>query len=129
MTGSLRPSSSLSFSRSSSEVSCPTIWLTGSPTKRNSTNASSATVTMTKAASSSRRMANASMSCADDLRWGRARGERPRRRSPRLLLHPHPIEEDLVVGALHDIDLLRRAPDQGLLVQRDQPGLVVADAE
>ena len=47
--------------RSSSEVSCPTIWLTGSPTKRNSVKAMRATVTMTRAASKSRRMANASI--------------------------------------------------------------------
>ena len=42
---------SRSCSRSSSVVSWPTIWLTGSPTKRNSRNASSATVSMTMAAS------------------------------------------------------------------------------
>src|SRR4029453_6136369 len=129
-TGSSRPSSRRSLWRSSSDVSCPTIWLTGSPTKRNSTNASSATVTMTKAASSSRRMANASMSPERCVGGSRRRGFLTLRRRLRFLLHLRPVEEDLVVGAQHHLlHLLRHAPDQRLLMQRDEPDLLVINAE
>src|SRR5262245_54248495 len=129
-TGSSRPSSWRSRWRSSSDVSWPTIWLTGSPTKRNSTKARSATVTMTKAASSSRRMANASMSPEWCVGQRRCRGFLTLRRRPRFLLHLRPVEEDLVVGAQHHLlHLLRHAPDQRLLMQRDQPDLLVVDAE
>src|SRR5262245_44492667 len=128
-TGSSRPSSWRSRWRSSSDVSWPTIWLTGSPTKRNSTKAKSATVTMTKAASSSRRMANARISRERRVERGRRRAL-TRRRRRRSLLHLRPVEEDLVVGAQHHLlHLLRHAPDQRLLMQRDEPDLLVVDAE
>src|SRR5262245_55179781 len=123
-TGSLRPSSSRKRKRSSIEVSCPTIWLTGSPTNRNSTKASSATVNMTMAASNSRRIAKASIGrSAADLAPKRAA-----RRHARLL-HLSPVEQDLVVGPLHDLDLLRHAPGQRLLMQRQHPDFLVIDAE
>ena len=78
------PAPARSFWRSSSEVSCPTIWLTGSPTKRNSVKAMRATVTMTRTASNSRRMANASMSGSA---WpGAERGWRAPRGPPRARL-------------------------------------------
>src|SRR6516165_6434791 len=125
--GSLSPSSSRSFSRSSMEVSWPTIWLMGSPTKRNTTKAMRATVTMTKAASKSRRMANASIGGSRLCNSARPR-EHPWPLHSRLF-HLRPVEQDLVVGALHDLDFLRHAPDQRLLVQRDDPCLLVADAE
>src|SRR5262245_16244858 len=125
--GSLSPSSSRSFSRSSIEVSWPTIWLMGSPTKRNTTKAMRATVTMTKAASKSRRMANASIGSLRLCNSATPRGiPRPLRSR---LFHFRPVEQDLVVGALHDLNFLRHAPDQRLLVQRDYPGLLMADAE
>src|SRR5204863_1262978 len=133
--GSLSPSSSRRRKRSSSEVSCPTIWLTGSPTKRNSVKAMRATVTMTMAASKSRRMANASIDpCLNPWRTvaageDRRRGARPRGVRTATLLHLHPVEQDLVIGALHHLYLLGDAPDQRLLMQRDDPGLLVVDAE
>src|SRR5262245_24445228 len=124
--GSLSPSSSRSFRRSSIEVSWPTIWLMGSPTKRNTTKAMRATVTMTMAASKSRRMANASIGRGYPTAHRAADFPQPVRSR---LFHLRPVEQDLVVGALHDLNFLRHAPDQRLLVQRDDPGLVVADAE
>src|SRR5436190_2911768 len=132
--GSLSPSSSRRRKRSSSEVSCPTIWLTGSPTKRNSVKAMRATVTMTMAASKSRRMANASIyACLNPWRTvaaeDRRRGARPRGVWTSTLLHLHPVEQDLIIGALHHLYLLGDAPDQRLLMQRDDPGLLVVDAE
>ena len=62
----------------------------------------SATVTMTKAASSSRRMAKASMSEAVAGCWAAIGPNRP---SPRTcaLFHRRPVEQDLVVGALHHL--------------------------
>src|SRR5262245_62444108 len=52
------------------------------------------------------------------------------RRWLRFLLHLRPVEEDLVVGAQHHLlHLLRYAPDQRLLMQRDEPDLLVVDAE
>src|SRR5262245_25000260 len=122
-TGSLRPSSSRKRKRSSREVSCPTIWLMGSPTNLNSTKASSATVSMTMAASNSRRMVKASIGL---LRRGLAPGQSARR--PHLL-HLCPVKQDLVVGPLHDVDLLGHAPGQRLLMQRQHAHLLVIDAE
>src|SRR5215813_1241898 len=124
--GSLSPNSSRSFSRSSIEVSWPTIWLMGSPTKRNTTKAMRATVTMTKAASKSRRMANASMAVRG---YATAQGRDLPRPLRSRLFDFRPVEQDLVVGTLHDLNFLRHAPDQRLLVQRDYPGLLMADAE
>src|SRR5262245_35256631 len=123
-TGSLRPSSSRKRKRSSIEVSCPTIWLTGSPTNRNSTKASSATVNMTMAASNSRRIAKASIGSLS-----RGSGAETSRPAPRRLLHLCPVEQDLVVGPLHDLDLLGHAPGQRLLMQRQHPDFLVIDAE
>src|SRR5262245_14757242 len=123
-TGSLRPSSSRKRKRSSREVSCPTIWLMGSPTNRNSTKASSATVSMTMAASNSRRIAKASIG---RLYRGLAPGGSSRRHAQ--LLHLCPVEQDLVVGALHDVDLLGHAPGQRLLMQRQHAHFLVIDAE
>src|SRR5215510_10763152 len=120
-TGSLRPSSSRKRRRSSSEVSCPTIWLMGSPTNLNSTKASSATVSMTMAASNSRRIAKASIARS-------VAGVTPERRRARLL-HLCPVEQDLVVRALHDLHLLGHAPGQRLLMQRQHPDFLVIDAE
>src|SRR6516225_3490815 len=99
----------------------------GSPTKRNTTKAMRATVTMTKAASKSRRMANASIGGSRLCNSARPR-EHPRPSRSRLF-YLRPVEQDLVVGALHDLECLRHAPDQRLLVQRDDPCLLVADAE
>src|SRR5204863_6489854 len=133
--GSLSPSSSRRRKRSSSEVSCPTIWLTGSPTKRNSVKAMRATVTMTMAASKSRRMANASIDpCLNPWRTvaageDRRRGARPRGVWTSTLLHLHPVEQDLVIGALHHRDFLRHAPRKGLLMQRDHARLLMVEAE
>src|SRR5215510_15038954 len=107
-TGSLRPSSSRKRKRSSSEVSCPTIWLMGSPTKRNSTKASSATVSMTMAASNSRRIVKANIGRL--LQEGRGAGRTSRHHLH--LLHLCPVKQNLVVGPLHDVDLLRHAPGQ-----------------
>src|SRR5712691_9134249 len=44
-------------------------------------------------------------------------------------LLPEPIEQDLIVGALHDLQLLGDAPHQRLLVQRNMRDLVMDDAE
>src|SRR5262249_17257585 len=41
---------------------------------------------------------------------------------------PEPIEQNRIVGALHHLDLLRDAPHQRLLVQRDVRDLLVDDA-
>src|SRR5689334_8632858 len=123
-TGSLRPSSSRKRKRSSSEVSCPTIWLMGSPTNLNSTKASSATVSMTMAASNNRRIVKASIGRQV---VGLAPGQTARREA--RLLHLRPVEQDLVVGPLHDVDLLGHAPGQGLLMQRQHAHFLVIDAE
>src|SRR6185295_9802635 len=124
-TGSLRPSSSRKRKRSSSEVSCPTIWLMGSPTKRNSTNASSATVSMTMAASNNRRIVKANIGRL--VQEGRRGAGTSARRHH--LLHLCPVKQNLVVGPLHDVDLLGRTPGQRLLMQRQHAYLLVIDAE
>src|SRR5262245_7594364 len=102
--GSSRPRSWRSLRRSSRLVSCPTIWLTGSPTKRNRRKASAATVSMTNSASTRRRIAKAS-----------------------ILLLEHPVEVNLVVRPLPHLDLARHAPRERLLMQRDDAGLLVQD--
>src|SRR5262249_57511921 len=58
---SFKPSAWRRVSRSSKLVSSPTIWLIGSPTKRNSANAIKATTSMTSTASSARRITKASI--------------------------------------------------------------------
>src|SRR4051812_17138255 len=158
----------------------PTIMFTGSPTKRNSVNAISATVSITMTACNRRRIMKASIrACLSGYSrhrtrarkdfaiggsvepralspspggggstrtqwasgWGELRKVHPTpgvafrfascsptlplqgrvrpalRRSPGLFL-PEPIEQDLVVSALHDLHLLRRSPSERLLVQR-----------
>ena len=122
----------------SSGVSWPTIWLTGSPTKRNSMKAISATVSMTTTAWNSaaedegehdrsfrlRQWRNGSIDGADAA-WASGTGSPTSLQSFVIA----PVEQDRVVGALHHLDLLGHAPGQRLLVQRDVAGLVVADLE
>src|SRR5215467_8575880 len=112
-TESFKPSASRSFSRSSKLVSSPTIWLIGSPTKRNNANAIKATTSMTSTASSARRITKASM------------GYYPPGEGGRHSIFPEPVEQDLIVGPLNNVDLLGDAPDQRLLVQRDVSRILV----
>src|SRR5262249_7995798 len=100
----------------------------GSPTKRNKVNAISATTSITSRAWRARRRRNASI---PSLRCGRA--AKARRKSRTLAgfsasFLPEPIEQNRIVGALHDLDLFRHAPYQRLLVQRDVRDLLVDDA-
>src|SRR5262245_51072345 len=119
-TGSFRPSSWRSRARSSMPVSNPTIWWMGSPTKRNSANAISDTTSITSKLCSNRRMINVGI------------GKAPLSAASRLFhsgFLSEPIKQYLVIRPLHDLDGLRRAPDQGLLVQWNIRGILVYDAE
>ena len=87
----------------------PTIWFTGSPTNRNIAKAMSPTTASTAAAWITRRSRKAS--------------------TPALLLRVlrHPVEQEQVVGALGQVDLLGDAPGERLLVQRDVAPVGVED--
>src|SRR5882757_2593564 len=128
-TGSLRPSDCRISARWAADVSIETIWFTGSPAKRNIENAMMPTASMTPIAWSTRRRVKASIStfhCFSDLARRCATGKRQvpeawasgtcfARRS--FTLFGGPIEQDLVVRALGQLDLVRDAPGQRLLVQ------------
>src|SRR5262249_49513964 len=45
----------------------------------------------------------------------------------RRSIFPEPVEQDLIVGPLNNVDLLGDAPDQRLLVQRDISRILVND--
>src|SRR5579864_3830423 len=117
--GSSSPSDLRIASRSAADVSMETIWLTGSPTKRNIEKAIIPTAIMTAMAWMARRSVKASISFPTSL--CRPRGS--------LFLFGRPVEQDLVVRALGQLHPFRNAPRQRLLVQGDIAVILDADFE
>src|ERR1700722_2032755 len=112
--GSSSPSDFLISARSAAEVSMETIWLTGSPTKRNIENEMIPTAIMTPIAWMARRSVKASI-CSFHFFF-------TTRRTPLsgpLFLLRGPVEQNLIIGALGYFHFFRNAPCQRLLMHRD----------
>src|SRR3954470_9274222 len=146
ITGSSRPSDFRIAARSAPDVSIPTIWFTGSPAKRNIENEMIPTAIMTPMAWMARRSVKASIcsfhisSVARIIALARnSKSRKPDLESDGfrdfttcrhlLVLLGRPVEQDLVVRTLGQLHLLRDAPGERLLVQRDVGPVLHRDLE
>src|SRR6266404_1853498 len=130
-TGSSRPRDLRIRARSAAGVSSETIWLTGSPAKRNIENAMIPTAIMTPIAWIARRRVKASISSFHFFLDAARAAASPETTSPGsryfrdlmprmlLFLFRRPVEQDLIVRTLGQFHFFRDAPCQRLLVQRD----------
>src|ERR1700730_12276207 len=139
-TGSSRPRDFRTSARSAAEVSSETIWLTGSPAKRNIENEMIPTAIMTPIAGIARRRVKASMGSFHFFETGGRRCP-PDNESPGsaklpglgyetfLFLFDHPVGQYRIIGALHNFQFFRNTPGQGLLMQRDIRVILGGDFE